>query len=147
LRNNLDLYVKRSEDFFNNSQIWLNTVNVSLLSTSFLTWDHLLSRLRFAQTYYLRNENLWVDGFLLDFLQKKTVDLWTRQYVIHTGFLFSEKLVFDNVVRIYIDNIIWPMHRISAFESSSIGGMINTVIFIYFGLLVLIMLALSLFIS
>ena len=147
MRNNLDLYVKRSEDFFNNSQIWLNTVNVSLLSTSFLTWDHLLSRLRFAQTYYLRNENLWVDGFLLDFLQKKTVDLWTRQYVIHTGFLFSEKLVFDNVVRIYIDNIIWPMHRISAFESSSIGGMINTVIFIYFGLLVLIMLALSLFIS
>lgn len=64
------------------------------------------SRTAFLQTYYNRNENIWGDGFLFDFLQKKTVDAWVRQYVIYTGFLFSERLVFEVVVRLYNDLLI-----------------------------------------
>ena len=60
----------------------------------------------FLQTYYARSENVWNDGFLFDFLQKKTADAWIRRFVIYTGFLFSERLVFDYVVRIYLDNLI-----------------------------------------
>ena len=34
-----------------------------------------LFRFNFIVLYLIRNENLWLDGFLFDFLQKKTVDL------------------------------------------------------------------------
>jgi hypothetical protein len=117
-----------------------------LLYFAKVSWDALLVRVRFLQTYYFRNENLWNDGFLFDFLQKKTLDLWIRQYVIHTGFLFSERFVFDNIIRIYIDNIILPSHRLSIFESGNAGGMISAVIFMFFGLLSTLAIILSLFV-
>jgi len=60
----------------------------------------------FLQKYFARNELIWVDGFLLDFLQKKSIDIFIRKFVIYTGFIFSERLVFDYVVRIYLDNIL-----------------------------------------
>jgi hypothetical protein len=61
---------------------------------------------RFLPMYYWRSELMWQDGFLFDFLQKKTADAWVRQFVIYTGFIFSERLVFENVVRFYIDYLV-----------------------------------------
>ena len=86
----------------------------------------------FLKKYYHRNELLWVDGFFLDFLQKKSVDIWLRRLVIYTGFLFSERLVFDYVVRFYLDNILWPLHERSILEVSNVTEMLSTVIFFYF---------------
>ncbi len=37
--------------------------------------DLLIKNFNFLPVYYKRNENLWVDGFLFDFLQKKSTDL------------------------------------------------------------------------
>jgi hypothetical protein len=37
--------------------------------------DLLIKNFNFLPVYYKRNENLWVDGFLFDFLQKKSADL------------------------------------------------------------------------
>lgn len=34
--------------------------------------------------YRLYNENLWLDGFILDFLQKKLIDACLRRYFIFT---------------------------------------------------------------
>ena len=67
---------------------------------------------------------MWQDGFLFDFLQKKTVDAWVRRFVIYTGFLFSERLVFDTVVRLYVDNLVWPGHRYVTFEVSNVSNML-----------------------
>lgn len=92
-------------------------------------WDKLLSKLLFMTTFYTRNENIWQDGFLFDFLQKKTADAWVRRFVIYTGFLFSERLVFDSVVRIYLDNLIWPGHNKSIFETSNVSEMLTSIIF------------------
>jgi len=99
--------------------------------------DTFIHKSALLPTYYIRNENLWIDGFLFDFLQKKTMDAWIRQWVIYTGFLFSERLVFDAVVRIYLDNIIWPLHDKSIFESSNVSEMLSTVIFLYFTMLLI----------
>jgi hypothetical protein len=99
--------------------------------------DQLIRKSAALPKYYLRNENLWVDGFLFDFLQKKTIDAWIRQWVIYTGFLFSERLVFDSVVRIYLDNVIWPLHDKSIFESSNVSEMLSTVMFLYFTILLI----------
>lgn len=108
--------------------------NSLLSSTSRLVftaaWDKLLVKSVFISTFYTRNENIWQDGFLLDFLQKKTADAWVRRFVIYTGFLFSERLVFDSVVRIYLDNLIWPGHGKSIFETSNVSEMLTSIIFI-----------------
>jgi hypothetical protein len=74
-----------------------------LLRTCFLRLNFNLS---FLPTYYHRNELLWQDGFLFDFLQKKSADVWLRKFVINTGYLFSERLVFDQVIRVYLDNLL-----------------------------------------
>jgi len=66
-----------------------------------------INKSSFLTTYYKRNELLWNDGLIIDFLQKKSADLFIRKFVIFTGFLFSERFVFEIVVKIYLDNLIW----------------------------------------
>ena len=97
----------------------------------------------FLPTYYVRSELIWQDGFLFDFLQKKTADAWVRQFVIYTGFIFSERLVFENVVRFYVDYLIWPFHSYSLFETRNVSEMLNIMIFL---ILTLFLLYVSLYI-
>ena len=99
-----------------------------------------VKNMSFLPLYYTLNENLWVDGFLFDFLQKKSADLWIRKFVIYTGFIFSERLVFDSVVRIYLDNVLWPLHYLGSLEANNVLEMLLINIFFYFFLFVLIVL-------
>jgi len=93
-------------------------------------WTKVILNFKLLNTYYIRNEHLWLDGFLFDFLQKKTADIWVRKFVIYTGFLFSERLVFDSIVKLYIDYFIWYTHRFSIFEVSNVFEMLTSVIYI-----------------
>ena len=115
--------------FITNNITFLQNANILTPSIK-STWSELVKRTQFIPTYYTRNENMWQDGFLFDFLQKKTADAWTRRFVIYTGFLFSERLVFDSIVRIYLDNLIWPGHKAFLFEAANVSDMLSTVIFI-----------------
>ena len=92
----------------------------------------------FLPSYYLRNENIWLDGFLFDFLQKKSADSWVRRFVIYTGFLFSERLVFDSVIRLYIDNLLVSLSRLSIFETNNVSELIVTTLFLFLTLFMLI---------
>lgn len=94
------------------------------------TWTSSVEKSSFIPTYYTRSENMWQDGFLFDFLQKKTADAWVRRFVIYTGFLFSERLVFDSIVRLYLDNLIWPGHNYNLFEVSNVSELLTSVVFI-----------------
>jgi hypothetical protein len=38
-------------------------------------WTKVILNFKLLNTYYIRNEHLWLDGFLFDFLQKKTADI------------------------------------------------------------------------
>jgi hypothetical protein len=38
-------------------------------------WLKVIFNIRFINTFYIRNEHLWLDGYLFDFLQKKTADI------------------------------------------------------------------------
>ncbi len=95
-----------------------------------LVWNSYVYKIAFINTYYTRSENLWQDGFLFDFLQKKTIDAWVRNFVIYTGFLFSERLVFDTVIKLYLDNLIWPAHNNSLFEVSNVSEMLGYIVFL-----------------
>lgn len=85
----------------------------------------------FLKNYYILNDLIWQDGFLIDFLQKKIIDKWLRKFVIYSGYLFNERLVFDYVVRFYIDLIIWPGYRINIYEFSNVASLLLvTIIFL-----------------
>lgn len=106
------------------------TLNLSKNIVLYTIWNKFISQSTFITTYYSRNENMWGDGFLFDFLQKKTADAWVRRFVIYTGFLFSERLVFDSIIRIYLDNLIWPGHNYSTFEAHNVSEMLSITIFL-----------------
>ena len=54
----------------------LNLVQNNKLQIVFLSlWDKTILNFKKLNNYYLRNEHLWLDGFLFDFLQKKTADI------------------------------------------------------------------------
>lgn len=126
-----------------NFQLIILSASEYLLIFSRNLWNLFLNKINFLPKYYRRNENIWNDGFLFDFLQKKTFDSWIRQYVIYTGFLFSERVVFDAVIRVYNDLIIWPAHKFSIFENSNTSSMLNTIIFLYFSFFVVLVLLLT----
>ena len=102
-------------------------------------WDLTNTKTLFIPTFYVRNEYIWQDGFLFDFLQKKTADAWVRRFVIYTGFIFSERLVFDSVVRIYIDNLIWTLHHFSIFELNNVSEMLLSIIYLYVTMIFLLL--------
>ena len=116
------------KNLFDSSISTLFNKNFKQVYTVF--WDKFISKSLFLTTFYTRSENMWQDGFLFDFLQKKTADAWVRRFVIYTGFLFSERLVFDSVVRVYLDNLIWPGHDKSIFEASNVSEMLTSLIFL-----------------
>lgn len=119
----------------------LNTqINTLVTYISFLLNDisqNVLLQTNFIEKYYIRSEYIWQDGFLFDFLQKKTADLWVRQFVIYTGFIFSERFMFENVVRLYLDYLIWPSHNFSIFETNNVSDMLNIIIYTYISLFLL----------
>lgn len=123
-----------------NTELLLSFLNnPSTKSVLVVFWDKFITKSVFIRVFYVRNENIWQDGFLFDFLQKKTADAWVRRFVIYTGFLFSERLVFDSVVRLYLDNLIWPGHNKNIFETSNVSEMLTyllfTILTLWFGLL------------
>lgn len=95
----------------------------------------------FIRRYYSLNELLWQDGFLLDFLQKKLVDKWLRKFVIYSGYIYSERLMFDWVVRFYLDLIIWTGQKRIIFEFTNVATtllvLLLTIIFFFLTLALL----------
>jgi len=119
------------------------TLQTRLNTLSNIIWSLTIEKLNFIYTFYARNENMWNDGFLFDFLQKKTADAWVRRFVIYTGFLFSERVIFEFVVRIYLDNLIWPLHTKNLFEAANTAEMLTTTIFLIIAIFFSLVLTLS----
>jgi len=106
--------------------------NVLLKVISKFFLQNIIIKSAFIIIYNKRNENLWGDGFIFDFLQKKTIDIWIRKFLIYTGFLFSERSLFDIIIKFYSDNIIWFFHKFSIFETNNVSEVLNIIIYFYF---------------
>ena len=120
--------------------------NYYTLRLSNLIWARFIQKSNFLTIYYKRSDNIWNDGFLFDFLQKKTVDAWVRQYIIFTGFLFSERLVFDYIIRLYNDILIWNLQNKNIINVSNTSTMLNLSIFTFYTLLILLLITISILI-
>lgn len=103
----------------------------SLLYLINMFWLEFVSKINFVAKYSSRNDLMWSDGFLFDFLQKKTADLWMRKFLIYTGFLFSERLVFEYVVRIYTDYLVLPATRYFYLELPNVSSVLSITLFVY----------------
>ena len=94
-------------------------------------WQRVVLNINFLSRYVHRNDLMWSDGFLIDFLQKKTADLWVRKFLIYTGFLFSERLVFEYIVRLYTDYMILPTTSYFYLELPNVSSVLSITLFIY----------------
>jgi hypothetical protein len=94
------------------------------------TITNFLESFIFLRNYYLLNDLIWQDGFLIDFLQKKIVDKWMRKFLIYSAYLFNERLVFDYVVRFYIDLIVWPTYKINIYEFNNVSSTLLITLFL-----------------
>jgi len=79
----------------------------------------------FLKEYYLRTELIWQEGFLIDFLQKKVVDKWIRRFLIVSSYLVNERLIYDWVIRFYMDLILWPGYQNRIFEFTNVGSTLH----------------------
>jgi len=93
-----------------------NYSSISKLTTSFLQQTF------FIKSYFMQNERIWQEGLLIDFLQKKIADKWTRNFLITSSYLVNERLFFDWVVRFYMELVLWPGYRNRIFEFLNIGS-------------------------
>jgi len=83
---------------------------------------------RFLTTYYSTNEKIWLEGLLIDWLQKSLFDKWLNRFLIHSSYLFSERVVFDFTVRFYIDYVIWLFSSKSIFTFQSISNILLSLV-------------------
>jgi hypothetical protein len=121
---------------YNQRQLRLENFNESLLL-------NFIESFYFIRSYYILNDVIWQDGFLIDFLQKKIIDKWVRKFVIFSGYLFNERLVFDYVVRFYIDLVIWPGYRINIYEFNNVASVLLITVFLL--LIIFLIISLSYF--
>lgn len=96
-----------------------------------MLWDKTVHNMNFIGLYIRRNDLIWSDGFILDFLQKKSIDLWTRKFLVYTGFLFSERLVFEYIVRIYTDYLILPATKYFYLELPNVSSVLSITLLTY----------------
>lgn len=94
------------------------------------------SKTSFLFLFYKKNELIWQEGLLIDFLQKKSFDVWTKKFLIYSSYLFNERLVFDKIVKFFINLVILPFQKIFIFELTSVANFffinIITFFFIFF---------------
>lgn len=81
--------------------------------------------------YYRRNDLIWQDGFLIDFLQKKMIDKWTRTFLVYSSYLFNERLVFDWVIRFFIELVIWSTYRVTIYEFTNVASTLLITLFLF----------------
>ena len=104
--------------------------NLSLLSRKYLIF--FLFKTSFLTNYYFLNDLIWQEGLLVDFLQKKISNDWTRKFLIHASYFFNEKIIFDRIIRFYIDLFIWPAHKLFIFEFNNVAQMLFINLFFFF---------------
>ncbi len=116
--------------FFNFFVFYNNlSYNFNKIKNNFLI--NFIYKTHFITNYFLLNELIWQEGLLIDFLQKKLADNWIKKFLIYSSYLFNERLVFDKVIRFYLDFIIWPMHKLFIFEFNNVSNTLLITIFFF----------------
>ena len=101
-----------------------NTLINTMLHIQVLYKYKVLVNTIFLNKYYYLNDILWQEGFLIDFVQKKTTDKFVRKFLIISTYLFSERLVFDKVIRVYSDIVLFVTSRQALYDFNNVANML-----------------------
>jgi hypothetical protein len=82
----------------------------------------------FFSSYYKLSDLLWQEGFLIDFVQKKSLDKFLKKFLIFSAYTFSERYVFDKVIRFYADLVAWFLIQQSVYEFNSLANTLMVVV-------------------
>lgn len=113
---------------------FLNKYNIFFYKTSLTSrflFDNFFYNFFFINKYFFLNEIIWQEGLLIDFLQKKITDNWIKKFIIFSANLFNERLLFEKVIKIYLNYLIWPLHEIFIFEFNNISNLFFIVILLF----------------
>lgn len=89
----------------------------------------------YLNKFFQRSDLIWNDGLLIDFLQKKSVDLWVRKFVIYTGFIFSERFLFESIIYLFPRTLLLDLAKLSTFENNSVLTILTNLIYLVTSLL------------
>ena len=90
-----------------------------------------LQKTFFLKSYFVRNEAIWQEGLLIDFLQKKLVDKWVRKFLVISAYLVNERLFFDWVIRLYLDLVVVLGQKLTIFEFNSVGSTLFALLLLF----------------
>lgn len=113
----------------------ISIVNNFLFKTSLILFhinNSFIYKSSFLHSFYKKSELIWQEGLLIDFLQKKSFDVWTKKFLIYSSYLFNEKFVFDKIVKFFINLIISPFQKLFIFETLNISNFFFINIIFYF---------------
>lgn len=127
----------RFKSFFSPILKFINTYNYfnnffSLILFYYVT--KLTRNFNFFIKYWKNVELLWEDALLCDFLQKKIVDSWIKKFLITSSYLVNEKFFFENIIKFFLNLIIWPWNRFFFFEINTVSNLL-LIIFLFFFLI------------
>ena len=94
--------------------------------------NNFLVKTFFITKYYSLNELIWQEGLLIDFLQKKSIDLWIKKFLIYSSYLFNERFVFDKIVKFFLNLFVVPFQKMFIFEYTNVANVLFINIFFFF---------------
>jgi len=113
----------------------ISKFNIFFFKSSYLMFSlnsNFVFKTAFLFSFYKKNDLICQEGLLIDFLQKKSFDNFTRKFLIYSSYLFNEKLIFDKIVKFFINLIIIPFQKIFVFETLNISNFFFINIIFYF---------------
>lgn len=90
-----------------------------------------LHKTYFLTYYYSLNDLLWQEALIIDFLQKKIINNWTQKFLVISSYLFNERVVFDSIIKFFLDLFIWPLHRLFVFQINNISNLFTFIFFLW----------------
>ena len=114
------------------NQILFYSSSLYRLNVKFL--NHIVTTLPLC---YRLSSLLWEDGLLIDFLQKKILDKWVRQFLINSANIFNERIIFKFLIKFYIDFVLLPQNLYTYFEVRNVASLL-TIIWLITSVIVLL---------
>lgn len=90
---------------------------------------NIITSTSYFKKYYYLNDILWQEGFFFDFVQKKTIDNLVRKFLIFTVYLFGERVLFDRLVKIYSDLVLFLSNSKSIYDCNNVANMLTVLLF------------------
>jgi hypothetical protein len=90
--------------------------------------DTIVNHSEFLKRYQSMTVSIWEEGLLIDFLQKKSIDLWIKKFLVISSYLFNERLLFEHLIRFFSTFVLTYFNALINFEIKNIALVLNLIL-------------------